>query len=251
MNERYSHELPKWMKILGIQRINSESIDFVWGYFAPLLGLELYLNRGTYFDQRYAINFALGWGKFMVRLPFKTKLKEGCDLPKYGFAVHNDTFWIYKGGYYDESIGQVQDRNSSWSWYLPFFSYEFDGHWVKDKDGQWQMMQHKRHNPSGPEAYKFRESGMAYTEKHPYQYVLKRGEVQHRTATCTVEKRKWHRKWFPFLTKENTVIDIEFSNEVGERSGTWKGGTLGCSYSLHPEENVLQCLRRMEIERKF
>ena len=121
MRERYSHELPKWMKLLGIWRINRESIDFKWGYFAPRAGFELVLNRGTYFDRRYAINFAFGWGKFMVYLPFKTRLEEGCDMPRYGFAVHNDTFWIYKGGDYED--GQCQNQ---WiSWYLPFFSWTF------------------------------------------------------------------------------------------------------------------------------
>ena len=251
MNERYSHELPKWMKILGIQRINSESIDFVWGYFAPRLGLELYLNRGTYFDQRYAINFALGWGKFMVRLPFKTKLKEGCDMPRYGVAVHSDTFWIYKGGYYDESIGQVQDRNSSWSWYLPFFAWEFDWHKIKGKDGNWRTMGRGRLGErSGIDSWDFRKES-AYTEVHPYTYKLKSGVVQERTATCTVEERKWHRKWFPFLTKLHRVIDIEFNEEVGERSGSWKGGVLGCSYPLQQNESVLQCLKRMEVEREL
>ena len=245
MIERYSYELPRWMKWLGIWRINKESIDFKWGYFAPRAGFELILNRGTYFDRRYAINFALGWGKFMVYLPFKTQLEEGCDMPRYGFAVHNDTFWIYKGGKYED--GQCQDQ---WiSWYLPFFSYTFDGHWIKNKGLQWVKMGNRRNK--GPEAWQFRESGSAYTEKHSYRYTLKNGAVQDRIATCTIEKRKWHRKWFPFLTMQRQVIDIEFDDEVGERSGSWKGGTIGCSYDMIEGDTIETCLRRMERERKF
>jgi hypothetical protein len=245
MKQRYSHELPKWMKMLGVWRINPESIDFKWGYFAPRAGFELVLNRGTYFDQRYAINLALGWGKFMVYLPFKTKLEEGCDMPRYGFAIHNDTFWIYKGGDYED--GQCQNQ---WiSWYLPFFSYTFDGHWVQNKNREWVQMSRSRKDGL-PEGYEFRKDG-AYVETHPYTYTLKSGKVQNRTATCTIEKRKWHRKWFPFLTMERQVIDIEFSDEVGERSGSWKGGTVGCSYELKPDETVYECLKRMESERNF
>lgn len=244
MRERYSHELPKWMKLLGIWRINRDSIDFKWGYFAPRAGLELVLNRGTYFDRRYAINFAFGWGKFMVYLPFKTSLEEGCDMPRYGFAVHNDTFWIYKGGDYDGS----QCQNQWISWYLPFFSYVFDGHWIYSKKAEWVLMNNRKHK--GPEPWDFRKTD-ALTYVYPYTYKLKNGTVQERTATCAIEKRKWHRKWFPFLGKESTVIDIEFNDEVGERSGSWKGGTIGCSYELMPNETVYECLKRMEREREM
>ena len=244
MKQRYSYELPKWMKMLGVWRINPESIDFKWGYFAPRAGLKLQLHRGTYFDQRYAITFALGWGHFMIYLPFKTRLEEGCDMPLYGFAVHNDTFWIYKGGDYKD--GQCQNQ---WiSWYLPFFSYEFDGHWIKDNDLKWVLMNNRNHK--GPDPYEFRKD-KAYVQAHPYTYTLRNGTVQERIATCTIEKRKWHRKWFPFLTKENTIIDIEFNDEVGERSGSWKGGTIGCSYDMLPTDTIESCLRRMEKERKM
>ena len=162
-------------------------------------------------------------------------------MPQYGIHIHNNTFWIMIGGDYDESIGQVQGK--SWiTWDLPFFSHQFDGHWIMDRSKQWVLVE--------KDAYKFREDH-AYTEQHPYTYRLKKGIVQERTATCTIEKRKWHRKWFPFLTRTSQVIDVEFSDEVGERSGTWKGGTLGCSYEMLPGETVESCLRRMEKERDF
>lgn len=245
MRERYRYELPKWMRWLGVKRINKESIDFVWGYFAPRASFEFVINRGTYFDQRYAINVALGWGKFMFYLPFKTRLEEGCDMPRYGFATHNNTFWIYKGGDYKD--GQCQNQ---WiSWYLPFFSYDFDGHWIKDKDLNWVKMKFKQ-NDGRPDSWDFRKDG-AYVEVHPYKYTLNNGVVQERTATCTVEKRLWHRKWFPFLKKQSHVIDIEFDDEVGERSGSWKGGTLGCSWDMLPDDTILTSLRRMERERKM
>ena len=46
-------------------------------------------------------------------------------------------------------------------------------------------------------------------------------------------------------------MSVNFSDEVGERSGSWKGGTLGCGYDLLKNETMEQCLRRMEKERKF
>jgi len=54
---------------------------------------------------------------------------------------------------------------------------------------------------------------------------------------------------WPRWTKES--IDVEFSGEVGERSGSWKGGCIGCSYDLRPDETMLCTLRRMEKEQSF
>jgi len=244
MKELYRHELPRWMRWLGAWRINKESIDFNWGYFAPRFGFEAVLHRGGYFDTRYAVSLCLIWGRIHIYLPFRTSLGEGCNLPQYGFAIHHDTFWIYIGGKFDKSIGQCTGNDQWITWYLPFFSWVFDGHWIKDQNKQWVLMD------KNLQAYEFRQD-QAYIEKHHFTYILKNGTIQERTATCSIEKRKWHRKWFPFLTKVSEVIDIEFSDEVGERSGSWKGGTIGCGYDMEPNETIEQCLRRMEKERKF
>jgi hypothetical protein len=83
---------------------------------------------------------------------------------------------------------------------------------------------------------------------------LKSGEVQHRTATVFIERMEWRpriMRWQSLIRKVRTSIDVRFSDEVGERSGEWKGGCTGCGYELLPGENMEQCLRRMECERIF
>ncbi len=60
-----------------------------------------------------------------------------------------------------------------------------------------------------------------------------------------------HRKWLPFLKRVVTSIDVTFNDEVGERSGSYNGGCIGCGYDLLTNETPEQCLRRMEMERKF
>jgi hypothetical protein len=82
-------------------------------------------------------------------------------------------------------------------------------------------------------------------------YTLNSGVVQNRMATCTIERRKWHRKWFPWLTQQIDVIDIEFNEEVGERSGSWKGGTIGCSFEMKPDDTIKTALQRMQDTREF
>lgn len=243
LKEKYGSEINPLLRMLGAWRINKSSIDFKWGYFAPRLGFEFVLNRGGYFDSSYSINFCLLWGHFNIKLPFKTRLGEGCDLPRYGVAIHNNTLWIYTGGDYDEQIGQCT-KNQWFSWYLPFFNLEFDGHWIVDKEGEYVFM------GKGMQSWDFRKTD-AKLETHPYTYTLKNGTVQNRTATISQEKRQWHRKWFPFLKKENVSIDVEFNGEVGERTGSWKGGTTGCGYDMKSGETMLDTLKRMESERVF
>lgn len=73
-------------------------------------------------------------------------------------------------------------------------------------------------------------------------------------ATISVEEMEWRPFWFQWtglfkFTRRS--IDVQFDKEVGERKGSWKGGTVGCGYRLLPNETPLDCLRRMEKERKF
>lgn len=84
----------------------------------------------------------------------------------------------------------------------------------------------------------------------PYRYVRRSGEVQERTATIQHGQTLWTRPWLPWR-KLVDAIDVRFSDEVGEGTGSWKGGTIGCGYIMKPGETPVECLRRMERERKF
>lgn len=238
MKERYGNEVPKVLRLLGAWRVNRDSVDFKWGYFAPRAGFELYLSRGTYFNRQYAINIVLGWGSLRVKLPFKTKLEEDCEMPRYGVAIHSGTFWVYLGG-----VGNGGSK--WWTWDLPWFTYEFEGHKVQQASGKWVDCVHPWDSLDN------RPADGRYIETHPYTYHLKSGVVQERKATIYKESRRWHRKWFPWLKLTRTAINIDFDDEVGERSGSWKGGTTGCGYDVIDGESMVTTLRRMERERKF
>ena len=95
---------------------------------------------------------------------------------------------------------------------------------------------------------------LATKHTEPYTYKLRSGEQQTVTATYYVEHAEWRWRWLkllPWPRKTSTSISVEFSEEVGEGRGSWKGGTLGCGYEMKPGESALDCLRRMEAERKF
>ena len=211
------------------------SYNFKWGYFAPRYGFDFTLDRGGYFDQRYAVSICFIWGMLHAYLPFKTRIPESCDTPKYGIQIHNNTFWLHLGG----KMNDWEQCDSKWiTWDLPFFSWVHDWHRMQAPQGKWI--------DGG-----YENKDQALKESHTYHYKLNSGKIQQVIATCLIEERQWHRKWLPFWKMNRRVIDVEFSDEVGERSGSWKGGTVGCGYDLLKGETIKQCLRRMEKERKF
>jgi hypothetical protein len=119
---------------------------------------------------------------------------------------------------------------------------------LRDKTWEHETRFQKRH------FWEEKWKDVLWTFEAPYTYKLKSGEVQHRIATVGVEEREWRWnafKWSKFPRKISRTIKVDFDDEVGERSGSWKGGTLGCGYVLLPNETPLACLRRMENNRKF
>lgn len=238
MKEVYRSEFNWWQKVLakllGMWRINRDSIDFKWGYFSPRFGLEMVIDRGHYFDARWGVHICILWGCFYIQTPFRTGLEESHDWAQYGFRIYSGSeLWILLGG-----TEKNQHTRRDIHYQLPFFSWVFDYHQHKGGDGSWL-----------PGGYENRDT--AHTETHPYTYRLRSGEIQKRQATCIVERRQWHRKWLPFWKMVRTNIWVEFDGEVGEESGSWKGGVMGCGWGLLEGETVEQCLRRMESTRKM
>lgn len=246
MKETYRHEFNCWQralaKVTGMWRINTDSVDFKWGYFAPRRGFEFVLNRGTYFNQNYALSFCFVWGHFQIKLPFKTTLSGGCNMPRYGMAIHDNTFWIYTGGNYDSSMGQV--TSGEWiTWHIPFFSREFKSHEILDTQDKWITMG-KGFNEK-PESFEFREDG-AKIWQFDYTY-----EDQQAIAKCVMERRTWYRKWLPFMKETRTTLDVQFNREMGSQAGTWKGGVIGTSIEMTSGETAEQALRRLESTKEF
>jgi len=180
--------------------------------------------------------FEEGWSLdlFGLFIPLPGRCREvrsGEIMESWGFgwyerSIHfnwgHRTKIIYLPWDWDHVKCEVQRPDGSWVPYV--------GCWEdKDPDGRWE-------------------------ETYPYTYTLESGEVQNRTATVYVERREWRwrwLKWLPWPCKKRKSIDVAFDGEVGERTGSWKGGTVGCGYDIRDYETAKGALRRMESERKF
>ena len=162
----------------------------------------------------------MGFGLFSLNFSFPWRGRvvpdDGqCSGPTYGFYFFGDSLVLQWGKTTSRPGGPIKHIQMPWGW-------KFQREW---KEG-------------------------GEPRQYTYRYERESGEIQERTATVGIEVREWARRWIPWRMTRRT-ISVNFSDEVGERSGSWKGGVCGCSYDMKPGESRLECLRRMERERRF
>lgn len=220
-----------------------------WLTFYPKWSnVALSLDLLEYDGDRPQLHFCLGWGNFFIKLPFKSKYNDHFEAPTYGVYYHARCIWIQHG------IDKV---------YCIHLPDDFD--WVRTskllKSGEWIHERKGDVKRIGGD-WKVRHAidkaiePFLWRETYDYKYTLRSGEVQNVKATVTVEEREWRWrwrwfKWLPFPRQISKTISVDFSEEVGEGRGSWKGGTTGCGYSMLPNETAEETLRRMEKVRTF
>lgn len=184
----------------------------------------------------------------------------------------NLLLWVYKDKQIDDMDSEAVNKPKSWGfdfdgfgisknltlnwgkrtkyWDLPFFSWVF----VRSELLRFrnQTVVCRTDNTGGELSHFTKMEGVKKENSVtlPYRYENMDGEVQEVQATVHVEQWLRRRKWTPFVWTQK-CIDVRFSDGVGSERGSWKGGCTGCSYELKKNENPIQCLRRMERERRF
>lgn len=240
-----------------------------WITFYPKFNSSFYIEKAGYFDERPEINtsvtqlivlfllpigiyFSLwslvllpllfvGWGKLYIHLPIKTGIQD-CESAAWGINIHNNTLWVYTGG------GGNFEGGKKWiTWNFPFFTKNWVRTSILMKDGSWESEYPGNNKSFYKDEWKEKQASWNYNYTDSYD-----GSII--PTTIYVEEREWRPKWLEWtklFAETRRTIDVDFSEEVGKRKGSWKGGTVGCSYTLLPNESPLDCLKRMEKERKF
>lgn len=245
-----------------------------WVSFYPKFNSGFYVEKAGYFDERPEVHTSVtqllvlftlpflsfislwflllipfllfGWGQLFIHLPIKTGIQD-CESAAWGFNYHNNTAWFYIGGAGNFEGGRkwkTFDMPWSWEWYRTSTLLK-DLTWHHEKKG---AVRGYKENEYGShhwiEENQWKDT-VPYTDNYDGTIV---------NATISVEEREWRMNWLywcPFFNKVRTTISIEFDQEVGPRKGSWKGGTIGCSYELLPNETPYECLSRMEKNRSF
>lgn len=221
-------QIPALMRRIGCFEMTKREWRFRWGEVAWRSGFALKL---CLFEEGYSLNIHPGFGGWFIKLPVEPAREPDEMMESWGFSLYSDYLHLHWGKH-------SKLFSTPWNW------GSCVRHEVLRPDGTWA--------PYRPE-WRGEEDGRA-VEVHPYRYLLRSGEVQERTATIYVSEMEWRwhwLKWSPWPRKISRCINVEFSDEVGERSGSWKGGTTGCGYEMRRHETALETLRRMQSERRF
>jgi len=233
---------------------------FNWEYSTTLRGPKLELE--TYSgDSNDGVMLILGFCFITFYLSLDRILKPNKEYKSYsyGFYFFHDSFCIFwkkaEGGYSNESLF----NKTIW---LPYITWKHieDKNVMLMKDNSWKRVSELcEGRPHNMQWYPhWQKEGPApipeddrWSAIYDYEYTLRSGKVQKRRAFVYIESRTWKRKWFPFSKMTKKALNFEFSDEVGERTGSWKGGAISSSIDMEKEEQPLQAFRRMEKDRKF
>lgn len=173
---------------------------------------------------------------FFIRVP---KMLHGYRLEQsYGIKVLTDTIHLH----WNEAAKVL--------WYPWTWTLAREWELVRNRGPSWRGVEEAFVEvPRG-----FASGQLATHWTFPYSYKLNDGRVQRRNADVYVTRRedRWLALlWLPFPRQRSDSIWVAFDGEVGEGEGSWKGGVMGCGYTMLPGETAEQTLRRMERERRF
>lgn len=217
-----------------------------WAEITGRLGLALALINWDE-DGDWSLHVHLGWPNVYLKLPFlpRRQPKEQV-MDQWGASWFDGTIHAHWG-----HRTKIVHMPWNWSHYRTSYLLRDGKTWVHEIRGVCS-------EPVGTRIDRgylsLSEALPRWVEMHPYRYVLRSGVVQERKATIMVSEREARMRWFkrlPWPRKVSRSIDVAFDGEVGERTGSWKGGTVGCGYTLRRDETPLECLRRMQEERRF
>lgn len=203
------------------------------------IALSIYRSLQDNCTAKFGIHFEIPWliNAFIPVYRGTRQYPYDAEMwASWGFTTHNaDSIHLNWGE-------RCKVLRLPWSWEWVRTSRRLsNGLWHHEKEGSRLNFEQRSALPT-------------WNETHEFRYVMNSGEIQDRKATVKVSEREWRLRWFkwlPFIKKVRRTISVDFDKEVGEESGSWKGGTLGCGYDLKPGETPEQCLRRMESDRAF
>ena len=176
-------------------------------------------------DESGTFALQLGFASvFVSRDAWRWSVPGSLDEWEVGFRVHDGRLWVSKG-----RMPWAKGAND-WprSFKLPWFEWKHEAARLTTED----------------------------RGCHPYTYQWKfRPEVvQHVTAEVTEESRTWRLHLaglaLPFRKTQRSLW-ANFSEEMGDERGGYKGGVTGSSFALRPHESWQIGLRRMQKEATF
>lgn len=84
-----------------------------------------------------------------------------------------------------------------------------------------------------------------------FAYTTKYGQLKIARLTAKRSRTRsvfYGLRWFPWAGHDVDSLTIEFSDEMGSERGSWKGGVVGTSYAMRPDDTVDEAITRFLTE---
>lgn len=169
------------------------------------------------------------------------------DPRQYGFSMNDGFLSIY----YGRTGGPSMDSSiqQQWSYFLPWTQWRHVRHSLYGLAGEHFWTEHDSRTKLGTAGW---DDYWAAKESCPkVKFTFEDHDGEHLTATTMIEEREWHfgTGWFKWLSwfycpKISRTLDLGFSGETGPEKDSWKGGTIGTSIEMLPDELHEAAFRR-------
>ena len=122
--------------------------------------------------------------------------------------------------------------------------------------GEWEHVRHTLYNLDGSVHVasvgdKYKEWEEARKSVPKAEFNCKDFDGMEFATTAFIEEREWRRGvgWFKWLRwfvqpKISRSLDLRFSEPIGRRKDSWKGGTTGHGINMQPNESVKSAFQR-------
>lgn len=235
---------------------------FLWSYDPKSIQYGVVLDSGEPEYPGCHIRFKIRHWTFLIELP--SWVLRPVRLPIY---EGSDTYDFYPVEYgvttFERSIhvsyGPITNDSSTSKtnvWFIPWRNWRFVRHTLYTPDHKHYITKFEVNRRTG-----YRMDWSAYEallEGIPkVEFIFNDGyDGEEITASCYIEEREWRLgvRYMKFLSwfvkpKIRRSLDLSFDKEVGERKGSWKGGTVGTSCSIEPNEHPQIAFKRWCVEK--
>lgn len=162
------------------------------------------------------------------------------DTREYSVTVFNDFFCLRYGRQSHDS-----STEQSWCKTIPWLTWRFVRHSLYDLNHNHFAVVDDGKRKKGREAWRAQSNRQTeLTEQVPkVVFLFKDFDGEELKATCYIEEREWRfgSGWFKWLSyfKKPIVrreLNITYSDEVGPKKNTYKGGIIGTSCEISKDE---------------
>lgn len=182
------------------------------------------------------------WHEFRFEKPADGRKGYWEEHPReFGFSLNDGFLTFYHGPQTNDSI-----TTKSTSFFLPWTQWFFNRYSVYGLNGE-----HLKSWISERSLVKKKKPFNDYEEQRQFKdqhvpkvkFLIRDADGTEVIATTYIQEREWTfgEGWFQWLRffRKNIVqrtLEIEFDQEVGHDKGSWKGGLMGTSIEMNPNE---------------